>query len=113
MSPKVQPSRFLVYIAPISAITLWGMSYLWTNRLIELQIPIFYFVFVRILLAGLILFLFNAAYGRIKRMQKNDIPKFVVTEERKEETLTTYAYLDDFLDKEEKENDSGNNRYGR
>ena len=76
MSPKVQPSRFLVYIAPISAITLWGMSYLWTNRLIELQIPIFYFVFVRILLAGLILFLFNAAYGRIKRMQKNDIPKF-------------------------------------
>lgn len=52
------------------------MSYLWTNRLIELQIPIFYFVFVRILLAGLILFLFNAAYGRIKRMQKNDIPKF-------------------------------------
>lgn len=76
MSPKVQPSKFLVYIAPISAITLWGMSYLWTNKLIELQIPIFYFVFVRILLAGVILFLFNAAYGRIKRIQKQDIPKF-------------------------------------
>lgn len=76
MSPKVQPSRLLVYIAPISAVTLWGMSYLWTDRLIGIQIPIFYFVFVRILLAGVILFLFNAAYGRIKRMQKNDIPKF-------------------------------------
>ena len=76
MSPKVQPSRLLVYIAPISAVTLWGMSYLWTDRLIGIQIPIFYFVFVRILLAGVILFLFNAAYGRIKRMRKNDIPKF-------------------------------------
>lgn len=76
MSPKVQPSRLLVYIAPISAVTLWGMSYLWTDRLIGIQIPIFYFVFVRILLAGVILFLFIAAYGRIKRMQKNDIPKF-------------------------------------
>lgn len=52
------------------------MSYLWTDRLIGIQIPIFYFVFVRILLAGVILFLFNAAYGRIKRMRKNDIPKF-------------------------------------
>lgn len=78
MSPKVQPSRFLVYVAPISAITLWGMSYLWTNRLIELQIPIFYFVFVRILMAGLILFLFNAAYGRIKRIRKQDVPKFLI-----------------------------------
>ena len=48
-----------------------------------------------------------------ENMNLNDIPKFVVTEERKEETLTTYAYLDDFLDKEEKKNDSGNNRYGR
>lgn len=76
MSPKAQPSRFLVYVAPISAITLWGMSYLWTNKLIEQHIPIFYFVFVRILLAGTILFLFNAAYGRIKRIQRMDLPKF-------------------------------------
>lgn len=78
MAPKVQPSRFLVYVAPISAITLWGMSYLWTNKLIEQHIPIFYFVFVRILLAGTILFLFNAAYGRIKRIQRNDLHKFFI-----------------------------------
>lgn len=76
--PKVQPSRLLTYIASTFAITLWGMSYIWTDKLIGLGIPIFYFVFVRILLAGLVLFLFNTAYGRIKRIQKQDLPKYLL-----------------------------------
>ena len=78
MSPKVQPSKMLIYIASTFAITLWGMSYIWTDQLIALGIPVFYFVFVRILLAGVILFLFNTAYGRIKRIQKKDMPKFLL-----------------------------------
>mgnify|MGYP003301018649 FL=1 len=78
MAPKVHPSKVLTYIASIFAITLWGMSYIWTDKLIAQNIPIFYFVFVRILLAGLILFLFNTAYGRIKRIQRQDLPKFLL-----------------------------------
>jgi len=78
MTPKVHPSKVLTYIASIFAITLWGMSYIWTDKLIALDIPIFYFVFVRILLAGLVLFLFNTAYGRIKRIQRQDLPKFLL-----------------------------------
>ena len=78
MTPKVHPSKLLTYIASIFAITLWGMSYIWTDKLIALDIPIFYFVFVRILLAGLVLFLFNTAYGRIKRIQRQDLPKFLL-----------------------------------
>jgi drug/metabolite transporter (DMT)-like permease len=35
-------------------------------------------VFVRILLAGLILFLFNTAYARIKRIQRQDLGKFLL-----------------------------------
>ncbi len=77
MSPKVQPSKILTYIASMFAIILWGMSYIWTDRLISLNIPIFYFVFVRIFLAGVILFLFNTAYTRIKRIQKQDMLKFI------------------------------------
>ena len=42
MSPKVQPSKILVYIASMFAITLWGMSYIWTDKLIALNIQIFY-----------------------------------------------------------------------
>ena len=78
MSPRVQPSKTLVYIASVFAITLWGMSYIWTDQLIALNIPIFYFVFVRILLAGLVLFLFNTAYARIKRIQRRDLAKFLL-----------------------------------
>ena len=78
MSPKVQPSKLLTYIASSFAIILWGMSYIWTDKLIALNIPIFYFVFVRILLAGVILFLFNTAYARIKRIQRQDLGKFLL-----------------------------------
>ena len=78
MSPKVQPSKTLVYIASMFAILLWGMSYIWTDRLIGQGIPIFYFVFVRIFIAGIILFLFNTAYARIKRIQKQDLGKFLL-----------------------------------
>lgn len=78
MASKVQPSKPLVYISSTVAIILWGMSYIWTDKLISMQIPVFYFVFVRILLAGVILFLFNTAYGRIKRIQKKDLPKFLL-----------------------------------
>lgn len=78
MSPKVQPSKSLTYIASVFAITLWGMSYIWTDKLIASGIPVFYFVFVRILLAGIVLFLFNTAYGRIKRIQRQDVSKFLL-----------------------------------
>lgn len=68
----------VIYIASTFAIMLWGMSYIWTDQLLELGIPIFYFVFVRILLAGIVLFLFNVASGRIKRIQRQDLSKFLL-----------------------------------
>ena len=78
MSPRVQPNKVLIYIASLFAITLWGMSYIWTDKLIGAGIPIFYFVFVRILMAGVVLFLFNTAYARIKRIQRKDLSKFLL-----------------------------------
>ena len=78
MSPKVQPSKTLIYIASMFAIILWGMSYIWTDQLIDQGIPNFYFVFVRIFMAGTVLFLFNTAYARIKRIQREDLGKFLL-----------------------------------
>jgi drug/metabolite transporter (DMT)-like permease len=78
MPQKVHPSKLLIYIASSFAILLWGMSYIWTDKLLELGIPVFYFVFVRILLAGTVLFLLNVAYGRIKRIQRQDLGKFLL-----------------------------------
>ena len=74
----MKQQKAVIYIASTFAILLWGMSYIWTDQLIGLGIPIFYFVFVRILLAGIILFLFNTASSRIKRIQRRDLPKFLL-----------------------------------
>ena len=71
-------SKILVYTVSLFAIILWGISYIWTNRLITLDIPVTYFVFVRILLAGFVLFLLNAASGRIAKIKRKDIPKFLL-----------------------------------
>ena len=74
----MKQQKTVIYIASTFAILLWGLSYIWTDQLINLGIPIFYFVFVRILLAGIILFLFNTASSRIKRRQRRDLPKFLL-----------------------------------
>lgn len=74
----MKEQKTVIYIASIFAIMLWGMSYLWTDQLISHNIPVFYFVFVRILLAGIVLFLFNTASSRIKRIQRQDWPKFLM-----------------------------------
>lgn len=74
----MKEQKTLIYIASVFAILLWGMSYIWTDKLLAQGIPIFYFVFVRILMAGIILFLFNVASGRIKRIQRQDLVKFLL-----------------------------------
>lgn len=71
-------SNALVYMASTFAITLWGASYIWTNRLIGLDIPIFYFVFVRIFIAGTALLIFNAIRGDVTAIRRKDMPKFLL-----------------------------------
>ena len=66
-----------IYILSAFAIALWGMSYIWTDTLIAHDIPVFYFIFVRIFIAGFMLFLFNAASGKSMAIQKKDWPKFL------------------------------------
>ena len=75
---NINKSKLLVYLVSVFAILLWGISYIWTDMLIHQDIPVFYFVFVRILLAGVILFLFNATRGRITGIHRKDLPKFLL-----------------------------------
>ena len=67
-----------LYLVSILAITLWGISYIWTDKLIHLDIPVFYFVFVRILLAGVCLLLLNIATGQMQRIHRKELPKFLL-----------------------------------
>ncbi len=52
-------NKAVVYLLSVLAIVLWGMSYIWSDRLIALGVPISYFVPLRIFVAGIILLLFN------------------------------------------------------
>ena len=54
-SRSVCDNKAVVYLLSVVAIVLWGMSYIWSDKLIALDVPIFYFVPIRILVAGLIL----------------------------------------------------------
>lgn len=74
----MRQKKSVIYIASAFAILFWGMSYLWTDQLISLGIPIFYFVFVRILLAGIVMFMFNAAISKVVTIRYRDLPKFLM-----------------------------------
>lgn len=78
MKKDIKGSKLLVYLVSVFAIILWGISYIWTDMLIRRDIPVFYFVFVRIFLAGIILFLLNATRGRISGIHRKDLPKFLL-----------------------------------
>ncbi len=68
----------LTYILSLLSIILWGMSYIWSNSLLSKGIPVEYIVFVRILLAGIVLLVLNAFTGKKMAIQKNDLPRFLL-----------------------------------
>lgn len=75
---KAQGTKYLVYVYSTAAIVLWGLSYIWSDRLLSLGIPVEYFVFTRVLFAGSILLIVNLATGTDIRIRKKDLPKFLL-----------------------------------
>lgn len=78
MKEKAYSGNFLTYLLSLTAITLWGGSYIWSDCLISRGISIFYFVFVRIFIAGLLLLALNAATRKLKPIRKKDLPWFLL-----------------------------------
>lgn len=66
------------YLAALTTITLWGMSYIWADRLLDLRIPVEFFVPVRIALAGGLLFLLNKIADYDMRIRRRDWVKFLL-----------------------------------
>ena len=69
--------KLLVYLISVVSIILWGMSYIWSDQLLRVDIPVFYIVCIRSLIAGLVLMLLNLLLGHSIRIRKEDIPKFL------------------------------------
>ena len=67
---------FRAYLAAMLTVVLWAMSYIWADRLLEANIPVEFFVPVRILMAGLLLLLINIITRQHMRIRRQDILKF-------------------------------------
>ena len=67
------------YLAAMLTVCLWAMSYIWADRLLDLAVPVEFFVPVRTLLAGGLLWVLNKVTGRSMRIQsRKDGLKFVL-----------------------------------
>ena len=71
-------NKAVIYLLSVLAIVLWGMSYIWSDRLIALGVPISYFVPLRIFVAGIILLLFNILTKEFRLIARKDIWKFML-----------------------------------
>ncbi len=67
-----------VYGATLIAITFWGLSYIWSNRLLSQGIPVEYFLPIRIFIAAVILLCINIFCGYDMRIKTEDIRNFLL-----------------------------------
>ena len=70
--------KLFAYAAAIFTVLLWGMSYIWSDRLLDQGIPVEFFVPIRILLAGTLLLVINLLTRQDMRMRKGDVWKFAL-----------------------------------
>ena len=70
--------KIKVYAATLVAITFWGLSYIWSSRLLALGIPVEYFLPIRIFIAALILLVMNIVCGYDMRIKTDDIRNFLL-----------------------------------
>jgi drug/metabolite transporter (DMT)-like permease len=67
------------YLAASLTTLLWGVSYLWSDSLLDNGIPVEFFVPVRMLLAGILLCIINKVTGQSMKIQnRKDILYFVL-----------------------------------
>ena len=66
-------SSLATYSAAIVAIILWGYSFVWTNSLLQYEVPVFTFLFIRLAIAGLLLFVVSKCLGKLQKIDKKDI----------------------------------------
>lgn len=68
----------LAYILLIAAVTFWGLSLVWVQKLLSADIPIATYNFARIGLAAVIMLVFCGASGRLQRIEKKDLKWFLL-----------------------------------
>ena len=64
------------YLAIIVTVFFWGMSFLWSDSVLDQNVPVFTFIFTRMVLAATVLTLFSLLTGQLQRIRKGDLKWF-------------------------------------
>ena len=64
------------YVGILVTVFVWGMSFLWSDAVLDQDVPVFTFIFTRMVLAAAALSLFSLATGRMQRIRKGDLKWF-------------------------------------
>ena len=76
MSEKGKGLNLVWYLLILLTVFLWGMSFLWSDRILDRQVPVFTFIFTRMIIAAAALSLFSLLTGRFQRIRKGDFKWF-------------------------------------
>ena len=66
------------FIPIIIATILWGFSFIWTNQLLQNQIPVFTIIFIRLSLAAIILSTVSIFLKQLQKIERKDILWFLL-----------------------------------
>ena len=69
---------FKDYLLVSVATFLWGLSLIWTDRIIDLNVPVFVFTFMRMLIAGTIMMVVSLISGKLQKIRKGDLKWFIL-----------------------------------
>jgi len=66
------------YIAIIIAVVLWGMSFVWTKQLLQLNFPVFTIIIARLVIASIVLLLIFKPKNQIEHIERKDFLLFIL-----------------------------------
>ena len=76
MNQKGKGLGLVWYLGILVTVFLWGMSFLWSDAVLDQQVPVFTFIFTRMMIAATALFLFSVLTGHFQRIRKGDLKWF-------------------------------------
>ena len=65
-------SGWIWYLAILVTVFFWGMSFLWSDSVLDQNVPVFTFIFTRMVLAAAALTLFSLLTGRLQKIRRGD-----------------------------------------
>ena len=64
------------YLSILVTVFFWGMSFLWSDAVLDQGVPVFTFIFTRMVIAAAALSLFSLLAGKMQRIRRGDLKWF-------------------------------------